>query len=388
MREKISGQEINQGSWITDRSGKSKTIYWLALSQILRGDYRRLEKVARAFPDIEKAFEAGEMELLALGLEKEIVDKFVSGMALELAHKLEARLIKNNFWVISKDDPDYPSLLREIHYPPFVLFGAGRKEVLNQPAVAIVGTRRPSPYGRSMAERLAEDLAGLGLVIVSGLARGIDSLAHEAALRSGLTVSILGSGLDKIYPPENRGLFKKIIAAGATISEYPPDEPPLAHHFPWRNRLISGLSLATIVVEASAQSGSLITARLALDQNREVMAVPGRAGSELSQGTNGLIKAGAKLIESWQDVVVELPSPVRDAILLKEKAERNRLTAAAQDEQERLVMSCLSTEEIRTLDEIVFRSGKSAAEILAILLRLELKGLVLSFPGSAYQRRV
>jgi len=344
--------------------------------------------MARAFPDIEKALEAGERELLALGLEKEIVEKFVSGEALELAHKLEDRLIKNNFWVILRDDPDYPSLLREISYAPFVLFGAGRKEVLNQPAVAIVGTRRPSPYGRSMAERLAEDLAGLGLVIVSGLARGIDSLAHEAALRSGLTVAVLGSGLEKIYPPENRGLFKRIIAAGAVISEYPPDDPPLAHHFPWRNRLISGLSLATIVVEASAQSGSLITARLALDQNREVMAVPGRVGSELSQGTNGLIKAGARLIESWQDVVVELPSPVRDAILLKEKAERNGSIAAVQDEEEKLVMSCLSTEEIRTLDEIVFRSGKSAAEILGILLRLELKGLVLSFPGPAYQRRV
>ncbi len=238
-----------------------------------------------------------------------------------------------------------------------------------------------------MVEKLASDLASRGLIIVSGLARGIDSLAHEAALKNGQTVAVLGSGLQKVYPPENHGLFRKIVAQGAVISEYPPDLPPLAHHFPWRNRLISGLSLGTIVIEASARSGSLITARLALDQNREVMAVPGRAGSELSEGTNGLIKAGAKLVENWLDVVMELPSQVRDAILLKEKSGENKKKVEPLDEEEGLIMSCLSSEEVLSLDELVIRSKKSAGELLSILLRLEIKGLVLTFPGPAYQRR-
>ncbi len=326
--------------------------------------------------------------MIGLGLEEEIISQLLSGRAIDQARKVKAWLEKNNFWIITRDDPDYPLLLREISCPPFLLFGAGKREVLNLPSIAIVGTRHPSPYGRSMAETLASDLSSRGLVIVSGLARGIDSIAHEAALKDGQTVAVLGSGLKRIYPPENRDLFKKIVAQGAVISEYPPDEPPLAHHFPWRNRLISGLSLAIIVVEASNRSGSLITAKLALDQNREVMAVPGRVGNELSQGTNGLIKAGAKLVENWQDVVLELPSSVRDAILWKEKPSENKHRIEELDEEERLILTYLSSEEALSLDEVVIRSQKSAGELLSILLRLEIKGLVLTFPGPAYLRRV
>lgn len=362
-------------------------ISWLSLCLAVRGDYRRLEKIARLFPEIDRVFEAKENDLIRLGLEKEIISELLSGRALEQGRKINSWLGNNNFWIMSKDDPDYPFLLREINYPPFLLFGAGKREVLNLPSVAIIGSRRPSFYGRSMAENLASDLADRGLVIVSGLARGIDSIAHEAALKNGQTVAVLGSGLQRIYPPENRGIFKKIVAQGAVISEYPPDEPPLAHHFPWRNRLISGLSLAIIVVEASSRSGSLITAKLALDQNREVMAVPGRAGNELSQGTNGLIKAGAKLVENWHDVVLELPSSVRDAILWKERSSENKKKAEALDEEERQIMNYLSSEEVISLDELAIRSRKSAGELLSILLRLEIKGLVLTFPGPAYLRR-
>lgn len=381
------GLSSNQDQRKTGQEENNKLLSWLSLCALVRGDYRRLEKLSKLFPQIERVFEAPENDLIRVGLEKDLINQLLSGQALEQGKKIEAWLMKNNFWIICKDDPDYPSLLKEINYPPFVLFGAGKREVLNQPAVAIVGTRRPSPYGRSMAETLAADLASRGLVIVSGLARGIDSLAHEAALKNGQTVAVLGSGLQKIYPPENRGLLKKIAAQGAVISEYPPDLPPLAHHFPWRNRLISGLSLGVIVIEASAKSGSLITARLALDQNREVMAVPGRAGSELSQGTNALIKAGAKLVENWEDVVSELPSPLRDAILWREKLGENKKKVEPLDEEERLIMSCLSPEEVLSLDELVIRSQKSAGELLSILLRLEIKGLVLTFPGPAYQRR-
>jgi len=172
------------------------------------------------------------------------------------------------------------------------------------------------------------------------------------------------------------------------ITEYPPDEPPLAHHFPWRNRLISGLSLATVVVEASARSGSLITAKLALDQNREVMAVPGRAGGELSQGTNGLIKAGAKLVETWEDVVLELPSEVRDAILFRDKLTGgSESELEALKEEEKMVLETLTTEEALALEEIVTLTGRPVAELLSVLLQLELKGLVTSGPGPSFQRR-
>lgn len=348
-----------------------------------------MAKLTQIFPDIRQVFEAGEKELVGLNIEKESLKEILSGRSLERGNKILKNLIRKNFWLILRDDPDYPPLLREIDSSPFLLFGAGRKEILAQPSVAIIGTRRPSPYGRSMAEKLATDLASRGLIIVSGLARGIDSLAHEAALSQGETVAVLGSGLEKIYPPENRSLFDRIIDKGAVISEYPPDEPPLAHHFPWRNRLISGLSLATLVVEASSRSGSLITARLALDQNREVMAVPGKVGSELSQGTNGLIKAGAKLVENWLDVVLELPSHVRDAILLKEK-EMNHLRQEmeALDEEEKMILDFLSSDEIVSLDELILRAGRKVADLLAILLRLEIKGLILTYPGPSYQRRV
>jgi len=365
-----------------------KKFFWVALCVACRGDYRLMEKISRQFPDIGQAFEVKEAELRLVGLGEGVVEPLVSGKALQEAKKITTWLNKNNYWLLYREESDYPPLLKEISYPPFLLFGGGQKELLRQPAVAVVGTRHPSLYGRSMAEKLSSDLAVRGLVVVSGLARGIDALAHAAALNAGKTVAILGSGLKKIYPPENIGLFQEIISKGAVITEYPPDEPPLAHHFPWRNRLISGLSLATVVVEASARSGSLITAKLALDQNREVMAVPGRAGGELSQGTNGLIKAGAKLVETWEDVVLELPSEVRDAILFRDKLTGgSESELEALKEEEKMVLETLTTEEALALEEIVTLTGRPVAELLSVLLQLELKGLVTSGPGPSFQRR-
>ena len=191
------------------------------------------------------------------------------------------------------EDAAYPPLLREIYDPPLVLYVSGRPETLAGPAVAIVGARRPTPYGRAVARRLAGDLASRGLVVVSGLARGIDTCAHSGAVEAGgRTVAVLGSGLDEIYPPENRDLAAKVGETGAVVTELPLGAPPLGFHFPLRNRIISGLATGLVVVEAARQSGSLITARLALEENREVMAVPGNVTSGLSEGTNGLIRSG------------------------------------------------------------------------------------------------
>ncbi len=366
---------------------EEKIIPWLGLCLGLRGDYRLMEKIIKRFVEAAAVWKASPLELQEIGLEDKVIQFLHSGKALHQAQETLASLKKKGFWVMSRDDPAYPVLLAELPNAPFLLFGAGDKELLAGPAVAVVGAREPSPYGRLMAEKLAADLASRGLVVVSGLARGIDAWAHSAALKEGKTIAVLGSGLERVYPPENLRLFRQITEKGAVITEYPPQEPPLSHHFPWRNRLISGLSLATVVVEASERSGSLITARLALDQNREVMAVPGRVGHRLSRGTNRLIKAGAKLVEGWEDVVLELPCAVRDAILEKEKdkLEVKKLLPVL-EEEEKAILAYLEPDDMLPLEVIVERSGQPVPELLATLLQLELKGLVISGPGPSYQR--
>jgi len=216
------------------------------------------------------------------------------------------RIEKNRIKAIDISQPEYPALLKEIARPPLVLYLRGEAQVLSQYCLAVVGTRIPTFYGLAMAEQFTRDLASLGIVIVSGLARGIDSQAHKTALACGRTVAVLGSGLLDIYPRENQALAEKIAVAGAVISEFPLTTPPLRENFPRRNRVVSGLCRGVLVVEAAARSGALITAHLALEQNREVFAVPGKADSPVSQGTHQLIKEGAKLVEDVDDILEEL----------------------------------------------------------------------------------
>jgi DNA processing protein len=237
-----------------------------------------------------------------------------------------------------------------------------------------------------MAERLARDLAERGLVIVSGLALGIDSAAHLGALGGGRTVAVLGSGLDVPYPKSNRKLFDRIAVEGAVISEFPLGTDPLAANFPRRNRIISGLSRALVVVEAAEKSGSLISAGFALEQGREVLAVPGNATSPLSLGTNGLIKAGAKLVASWEDVAEELPSPFREAVLAERRGETAPLPLLSDEES--VVWALLSTETPAHVDELLERTEFSISELLTILLGLEMKGAVAEVPGKRYVRRM
>jgi DNA processing protein len=323
---------------------------------------------------------------LSIGLDEDEAGELSSPEIFDRAQKEIDRGRKKGYSLLTLEDVEYPAYLREIFDPPGVLYCAGDLEALQGPAVAIVGTRTPSPYGRAVAEKLAEDLASRGVVIVSGLALGIDSIAHWGALKTGRTVAVLGSGMDNIYPRENRKLFQKIAENGAVVSEFPLDAPPFAAHFPRRNRIISGLARAVIVVEAAAKSGSLITARMALEQNREVMAVPGNVTSDMSKGTNGLIKTGAKLVEGWEDVAEELPSPLREKLLGQRTGETQPLPLMTEQEAE--IYRLLKTDELTHIDELLDTITCSVSELLALLLNLEIKGLILQSPGKYFQRRM
>lgn len=364
---------------------KDNRKYWVAFNLVLAESIRAAKKIADRFPRVADAFEASREDLIALGIEKEKARVITSPAILDKAEKEIERLERKKVTILTLEDKEYPDYLREIFDPPFVLYCAGKVEALKGPAVSIVGARKPSPYGRAVAERLAQDLASRGIVVVSGLARGIDSIAHWGALRGGKTVAVLGSGLDNIYPKEHRGLFDKIIERGTVVSEFPQKSPPLGFHFPIRNRIIGGLSLAVVVVEATKRSGSLISARLALEQNREVMAVPGNITSELSQGANWLIKTGAKPVESWEDVAEELPSPLKERLFSQKEEEKKKVPSM--DPQERRVFELLKTDSLIHIDELVECSDLSVSEILSVLLKLELKGLIFQRPGKYFQRK-
>jgi DNA processing protein len=358
--------------------------YWVALNLVLAENIKTARKVIDNFPAVADVFKARSRALAALGVEKEKVQELTSPGLIDQASREIERLERKNYSILTLEDVDYPEYLREIFDPPFVLYCAGKVEALKGPVVSIVGARKPSAYGRAVTERLARDLASRGIVIASGLARGVDSIAHWGALQGGKTVAVLGSGLENIYPKENRTLFQKIIESGAVVSEFPPKSLPLGFHFPIRNRIISGLCLALVVVEASKKSGSLISARLALEQNREVMAVPGNVTSELSQGTNWLIKTGAKLVESWEDVAEELPSPLREKLLSQKEKER----PPSMSPEESKIFKLLKPDSLTHIDELVEGTEFSVSEVLSILLHLELKGLIFQRPGKYFQRRL
>lgn len=363
---------------------RDRRTLWVALNLVLSDSLRSAQKVVARYPQLEGAFRASAEELQSLGVEKDKARELVSPSLLERALETRSWLEKKKYFLLTVDDPEYPDVLKEIFDPPFVLYGAGCPAVLQEVSLAVVGARRPTPYGRAVAEALSRDLAARGLVIVSGLARGIDSIAHWGALDSGKTVAVLGSGLGDVYPPENKGLFRKIAECGAVITEFPPRMPPFKYHFPLRNRIISGLSLATLVVEATRQSGSLITARLALEQNRDVMAVPGNVTSDLSRGTNWLIQSGAKLVETWEDVVEEWPSPLRERMLAAKAEEKREVPAMSP--QEKRVFDRLRADSLTHIDELVEAEDTSVSEMLGLLLSLELKGLVRQVPGKHFQR--
>jgi len=364
----------------------SSKIAFLALNLALWDRLASLKKVLARFPDPIEAFRITAEEWTALGLRLSAAERLSSPGLLDRADKEFDSSMEKGYSLLTLGDVEYPSLLREIFDPPCVLYCAGRTDILERTAVALVGTRRPTPYGWGMAERLARDLAERGIVMVSGLAVGIDAAGHEGALGGGRTVAVMGSGLDVPYPRTNRKLFDRIAAEGAVISEFPLGTDPLATNFPRRNRIISGLSRALIVVEAAEKSGSLISAGFALEQGREVMAVPGNVTSEVSRGTNGLIKAGAKLVENWKDVAEELPSPFREALLAQQPGETASLPLLS--DAEAAVWGLLSPDVPAHVDQLLERTEFSISELLTILLELEIKGVAAEVPGKRYLRRM
>jgi len=282
--------------------------------------------------------------------------------------------------LVTWDDSDYPQSLLDIGDAPPVLFHVGRRELLNRPAVAIVGSRQATPQGLDDARAFARALAGAGVTVVSGLAQGIDAAAHEGALaEAGGTIAVVGTGLDRVYPAVNRKLAHAIADHGCLLSEFVPGTPPRKWHFPRRNRLIAGLSRGVLVIEANLSSGSLITARLAGDQGREVMAMPGSIHSPLSKGCHKLIREGAKLVETAQDVLVELGLPARAPA---PHAAARREASAAQAP----LLAAMGAAPI-DMDDLVRRTGLSAQAIAAQLTALEIDGLVAPVPGAKWQRR-
>jgi len=366
---------------------------WITLSLVTGVGSRTAARLLDSFETPKAVLTASRTALESFGLKEDLIEQMQSSEPRRVAEEELKKLEAMKAEVLVLDDARYPALLKEIHDPPLVLYGMGDLDhVFNQPSLAIVGTRQPSTYGTNAATLLARDLATRGLAIVSGFARGIDTTAHRAALDAGgQTIAVLGTGLDVEYPWENRKLTEAIRDHGALLSEFTLGTPPVPHNFPFRNRIISGLSLGVMVVEAAAQSGSLITARLALEQNREIFAVPGNITSSKSFGPNYLIKEGAKLVQTWRDVVEELPYEIKRKILVEETAPGSGATdqpTLVLSEPEAKVVGLLSTDAPVHMDELIVGSGLASSELMRVLLDLEIKDVIKQLPGKNFVKKL
>lgn len=362
---------------------------WLALALTPGLGARMAGKLLRAMGSPEAIFNASLTELESHRLPAAVAQMIHTRQPMSAAAKELAQAQAAGIRLLTWDEPEYPQRLREIYDPPPLLYVRGNIELLNRHLISIVGSRRPTPYGNQMAEKLARDLADRGLAIVSGLARGIDSCAHKGALSSltGATIGVLGYGIDVIYPKENKKIFAEMEKRGAIISEFAMGTFPGPQNFPIRNRIISGMSVGTVVVEGTQYSGSLITARLAMEFGREVYGVPGNATQPTSFGPNQLIKQGAKLVTSWEDVIEELPTPIRAELLPVETVsgeERALLVEKDLAPAEGTLYHLLGVDESRHVDDLVELSGLTSSEVLAALFDLELKGVIRQLPGKQF----
>jgi len=367
---------------------------WLALSLTTGLGPTRGRKLVEHFGSPAAVFRASLTELEGTGIQATSAQSIATGKSAELAREEIARAAGEGVVVISMDDPSYPSRLKEIYDPPLVLYVRGDPEVLTRPGLAMVGTRHPTPYGSGMAERLACDLAAQGLVIISGMARGVDTAAHRGAIAAkGKTIAVFGTGVDVVYPKENSRLSEQILAlGGALISEFHLGTFAAPQNFPIRNRILSGMSLGVLVVEAAEYSGTRITARCALEQNRDVFAVPGNVTNKNSWGPNTLIKQGAKLVATWEDVWEDLPPEVKLALTPPPSPESGSASSASlfPDEglppHEKRILSLLKADEATHIDELVERleTEMSSSEIFAALFELELTGKVRQMPGKNF----
>lgn len=372
-------------------------LFWVALTRIEGLGVRGAHQLIEHFGSPQAAYMASLTELESCGVPARVAQAIFAQAGMKDAEKEVREATKADCRLIALDSEDYPPLLKQIPDAPLVLYVRGDAKILSKYAVAMVGTRRPSAYGSSVAHRLAHDLAQRQLVVVSGLARGIDSAGHRGALEAqGTTVAVLGSGIDVIYPRENTRLAEQIMKSGAVISEFPLGTGPTPENFPIRNRIISGLSLGVVVVEAAEYSGSLITARLAVDQNREVFAVPGNITSAQSFGPNHLIKQGAKLVDQWMDVIEEFPAEIRMQLLPPAEASEGEpmnakagsLFEASLNPDQKAIFEVLRADQALFVDEIVGAAQVPQPRVLAALLELEMNGLIRQLPGKNFIRKL
>ncbi len=374
---------------------------WVELNMTPGIGPRAAAKLLERFGSAEAVYSATRAELEQLRLVPEAVDSIIARDLQAIAEAEIHAVRKLGGDILLLDDGVYPSSLREIYDPPIVLYVKGAwSECLDQPCVGVVGSRRCSTYGQNSALMLARDLAQRGITVVSGFARGIDAAAHRGALEAGgRTVAVLGTGVDEVYPRDHKKLVTEILeGGGALVSQFPLGTPPVSENFPYRNRIISGLSLGIVVVEAAENSGSLITARLAIEQNREVFAVPGNITSRNSFGTNYLIKgAGAKLVQQWQDIATELPPQIAAALLpppfgekKKEKSLADRLTFVPQglSQVETSVFRLLTPDNPAHIDSLVDKSKLPMSDLTAALLALEMRELIRALPGRCFVRKL
>ncbi|MFN2144693.1 MAG: DNA-processing protein DprA [Anaerolineales bacterium] len=352
-------------------------IYTIGLNLVPGIGAARSETLVDYFGSPRAAWEASPTEIAALNLPKNVFDAFLKVRAEIDLDAFLAEMVEKRIAILTTADEGYPQRLKSIEYPPPVIYMLGEVLPKDEWAVAIVGTRKFTHYGREVAEEMAAFLARNGVTVVSGLARGVDSIAHRASLDAGgRTIAVLGSGVDQIYPPENSGMAEEIILQGAVISDYPPGTPPDGLNFPPRNRIISGLSLATVVVEAGERSGAAITANYALEQGREVFAVPGNIYSPQSKGTNRLIRNGAHPLTSPEDLLEALNlSMVTEQQNVRMVLPGNAVEAA--------IFDVLSHEPVH-VDQIGIQAGLPIEQISSTLALMELKGMVRQVGGMRY----
>lgn len=354
----------------------SETLAWLQLTLMpgLRPSAQR--KLLRVLKSPARVLAAPEV-LTSRIVDAESAARLAQGPQAALVDRALAWLAEENNHLVALGDPAYPRALLEMPDPPNVLYATGRIELLNAPSIAIVGSRNATPQGARDAESFAHALSAAGLCVVSGLALGIDAHAHRGGLDGGASsVAVMGTGADRVYPTRNRDLAQRLAREGCLVTEFPLGTPPEAGNFPRRNRLISGLACGVLVVEAAEESGSLITARLAAEQNRDVFAIPGSIHSSLAKGCHRLIKEGAKLVESADDVLVELNFTVRAPV--------KAATAIAEGAEEAILQAMGFAP--RTIDEIVGLTGAAVAAVGAELTRLQLEGHVVPLAGGSFQR--
>jgi DNA processing protein len=380
---------------------REEELYWLALKLVPGLGARTSAKLLDRFRTPQAIFRASRSELEAAGMSGAIAQSLASGCTFEDAAAQQEKMLETGTVLVTMGDPRYPPALREIFDPPVLLFARGRVELLQSLMLGVVGTRRPTPYGLAVSERLSSDLAHAGLAIASGMARGIDTAAHKGALAvGGDTVAVLGCGVDVVYPSENRKLAAELAVKGLIISEFPMGATAFPQNFPIRNRIISGMSVGVLVVEGAQYSGSAITAKLAMDQGREVFAVPGNITSKLSWGPNLLIKQGARLVQDWNDVVSDLPVESRRHLIDRgrQKLLAEQGASSGEDQASLLIapgpeldgaarkaLAALQVDVSTHLDDLLEKvEDISSSELIAALFELEMLGLVKQLPGKNF----